>query len=148
MAGGVQFSDELFDTICERIAEGESLVAICKSEGMPSYTSVMNWLAKDEGGKLVEKYARAREAQADYLAYETLDIADDASNDWMKRNGKDDEPGWDLNGEHVQRSRLRIDQRKWMASKLAPKKYGDKLAVGGAEELGPVKMTITWQSNE
>jgi hypothetical protein len=148
MPGGIQFSPELFDTICEDIAGGQSLVAICKSADMPSYTSVMNWLGNatlDAEHKLVEKYARAREAQADYLAYESLDIADDASNDWMERNGKNDAPGWVLNGEHVQRSKLRVDQRRWMAGKLAPKKYGDKLALGGDDQLGPVKITVAWE---
>jgi hypothetical protein len=65
-------------------------------------------------------------------ADEIVDICDDASNDWMERNNGDDkESSWVLNGEHVQRSRLRIDTRKWLLSKLKPEKYGDKLQHGG-----------------
>ena len=65
-------------------------------------------------------------ASADTLFDEMLDIADDARNDWMERNGKDD-AGWEANGEHIQRSKLRLEARKWMAGKLRPKKYGDKI---------------------
>ena len=57
-----------------------------------------------------------------------LDIADDAANDWMEREGENSQ-GWQLNGEHVQRTRLRLDTRKWIAARLAPKKYGDKVDV-------------------
>lgn len=42
----------------------------------------------------------------------------------------------------IQRSKLRVDTRKWLASKMAPKKYGDKVAIGGADDLGPVQ-TVT-----
>ena len=68
----------------------------------------------------------SNEAQADALAEETLEIADDGKNDWMLDNDPDN-PGYKLNGEHVQRSRLRVDARKWFASKVAPKKYGEKV---------------------
>lgn len=119
-----EFSQELFDTICERIADGESLRDICSDEDMPSRQSVFRWLAADE--KLSDQYARAREEQADGIFDEILTIADDARNDWMERRGEED-AGWQANGEHIQRSRLRIDARKWMAGKLRPKVYGDKL---------------------
>jgi hypothetical protein len=79
-----------------------------------------------------EQYARARESQADYYAEEIIQISDDGTNDWMERRSEAEkgagvDTGWVLNGEHVQRSRLRVDARKWYAGKLAPKKYGDKL---------------------
>jgi hypothetical protein len=74
-----------------------------------------------------KQYAHARDAQADTLADEILDIADDATNDWMERkDGEGESIGWQINGDHVRRSQLRIDSRKWLAAKLAPKKYGDK----------------------
>lgn len=127
------FSQELADLICDRIADGESLRAICRSDGMPAPSTVCLWLSQNPG--FSEQYARAREAQADALAEETLEIADDARNDWMERQSDGDKSeGWVLNGEHVQRSRLRIDARKWFASKVAPKKYGDKVQ---AEVSGP-----------
>lgn len=125
-----EFSQELFDRICERIAEGESLRAICGDADMPSTTAVKKWLIKDDGGALVAQYARAREMQADTLFEEVLDIADDARNDWMERRA-DQGTGYELNGEHLQRSRLRVDARKWMAGKLRPKVYGDKVDVSG-----------------
>ena len=122
----VAFTQEIFDTICEEIAKGKSLRSICKRDDMPSTSGVMKWLKNDEHGSLVEQYARARELQADYLADEILDIADNAANDWMEAHGSDD-AAYRINGEHIQRSKLRIDSRKWLAGKLRPKVYGDKL---------------------
>ena len=81
------------------------------------------------------QYARARDAQAEFWAEQLLDVADDGSNDWMERNDPDN-PGWDLNGEAVARSRLRVDTRKWLLSKVLPKKYGDKLEVTGTLQIG------------
>lgn len=121
-----KFTQEVFDRICERIADGESLRAICADEDMPNASTVCRWLAADDGGDLCKQYARSREAQADAIFDEILDIADNAANDWMERNGEDD-VGYRVNGEHIQRSRLRIDARRWMAGKLKPKVYGDKL---------------------
>lgn len=127
------FSQDLFDRICERIAGGESLRSICEDDGMPNTVTVFRWIADNDA--LRNQYARAREAQADALFDEILDIADDARNDWMERRGKDDE-GWIENGEHIQRTRLRIEARKWMAGKMRPKVYGDKLEVSGPGEGG------------
>ncbi|HRP05296.1 MAG TPA: hypothetical protein PLV87_10330, partial [Opitutaceae bacterium] len=59
------------------------------------------------------------------MADEMMEIADDARNDWMERRGEED-AGWQVNGEHIQRSRLRVDTRKWMLSKALPKLYGEK----------------------
>lgn len=88
---------------------------------MPSTQAVLRWLADHEDFRT--QYARAREAQADALAEEILDISDDRDNDYITNDdGKEV-----LNSEHVQRSRLRVDARKWYASKVAPKKYGDKV---------------------
>ncbi len=113
---------ELCASICERIALGESLVKITNDEGMPAQSTVYLWLSQDSA--FSENYARAREVQADSFFDEIVAIADDGTNDWMERHGKED-AGWVANGEHIKRSRLRVDARKWAASKLAPKKYGD-----------------------
>lgn len=81
---------------------------------------------------------RARETQADAIFDEILDIADDGSNDWMeKHDGEGGNIGWRENGEAIQRSRLRIDARKWMAGKLRPKVYGDKVEL---EHSGHLKV--------
>lgn len=118
------FTPELADLICERIANGESLRSICRDDAMPACSSVFKWL--NENKSFSEQYARAREAQADALFDDVLDIADDARNDWMETHAEDS-MGWRVNGENIQRSRLRVDARKWMAGKLAPKKYGEKV---------------------
>ena len=66
----------------------------------------------------------------DYMGDEILDIADDASNDWMERLGEDEKSrGWRENGEAINRSRLRVDARKWLMSKIMPKKYGDHVSL-------------------
>lgn len=117
------FTQETADAICERLANGESLRKICTSDDMPGQSTVFRWLTVHVGFR--EQYAKAREAQADALFDEILDIADDGSNDWMKRNNPDN-PGYAENGEAMARSRLRVDARKWMAGKLRPKVYGDK----------------------
>lgn len=109
--------------ICERLADGESLRAICRDDDMPNKATVFRWLGLHD--EFSDQYARARETQADSLFDDVLEIADDARNDWMERNGDDDQ-GWQANGEHIQRTRLRIDARKWMAGKLRPKVYGEK----------------------
>ena len=119
------YTQEIADTICERLSNGESLRSICSSEEMPSKAAVCRWLAKHESFR--DQYARAREIQADAHFDEMLDIADDAANDWMRREGKDGEGSYAVNGEHIQRSRLRVDARKWVLGKLNPKKYGDKI---------------------
>ena len=128
---------EVADEILERIADGESLRSICREEHMPSKSAVFRWLGLHD--EFRDQYARAREAQADSLFDDVLEIADDARNDWMERNGKDD-VGWALNGEHVQRTRLRIDARKWMAGKLRPKTYGEKIEVDNKHDISdPMK---------
>lgn len=135
----VRFSQELFDIICGEIASGRSLRSICTDEGMPTVSGVMKWLI--EKPEIVEQYTRAREIQAETIFDEMLDIADDASNDWMLSN-KPDSDSWLLNGEHIQRSRLRIDARKWQLSKMIPKKYGDKTDItsnGNTIAVAPIK---------
>jgi hypothetical protein len=122
-------------TICERIANGESLRQILETEGMPASSTVFKWLSDD--ASFSEQYARAREAQADAVFDDILSIADDGRNDWMQRN-YGEETRWVENGEAIRRSQLRIDARKWMAGKLKPKKYGERLDLhhsGGIETM-------------
>lgn len=138
------YTEKVGDTICQALAEGRSLRSICCDEGMPSQHSVFRWLADERYAKFREQYTRARELQADAIFDEILDIADDGSNDWMERQLEGGRVVEVLNAEHVQRSRLRIDSRKWMAGKLRPKKYGDKLDVGiGDTDGNPLQITFT-----
>jgi hypothetical protein len=135
MAGKSTFTQDIADTICERIADGESLRSICADEAMPSTSTVCKWLAAEPS--FSEQYARARELQADALFDEILEIADDGTNDWMERKNADDQSiGWRENGEALRRSQLRVDARKWMAGKLQAKKYGDKLDLNHSGTIG------------
>lgn len=118
------FSQEIADTICERLADGESLRSICQDDGMPNKATVFRWLASKELSNFRDQYALAREAQADTFVDEMVDIADDGSNDWMERKRRDGSLETVFNREHVDRSKLRADVRKWVAVKLLPKKYG------------------------
>jgi hypothetical protein len=133
-------TEELEDEILGRIISGESLNMICKEESKPNITTVLRWLAKDDD--FAARYARAREMQAENLADQMLEIADDGTNDWMaKKDREGNNVGWQLNGEAVARSKLRLEQRRWYAEKLRPKVYGSKVAVGGASDLPPIKTT-------
>ena len=108
---------------------------------MPCVATIFNWMRVHQ--EFLEQYARAKEAQADALAEELLDIADDGSNDWMEVHDRDN-TGWKANGEAIQRSRLRVDTRKWIASKLKPKKYGDKLTQEhSGPDGGPIRAEVT-----
>ena len=132
------YTQELADTICERIADGESLRAICSEDGMPNKSTVFRWLAAHQD--FATKYAHARDVQADLLVDEMTDIADDGSNDWMERRDDEGENiGWRENGEALRRSALRISTRQWIAEKLKPKKYGTKVAVGGDKDMDPIQ---------
>lgn len=115
------FTQELADLICERIAEGESLRKVCLADDMPNKATVFRWLAADKA--FSDQYAHARDAQADVLADEIIDIADDGQNDTYK----DDDGNVRTDQDVIARSRLRVDARKWIASKLKPKVYGDKV---------------------
>lgn len=115
---------ELASAICARLAEGESLRSVCRDESMPCAATVFTWMRVHK--EFLEQYEKAKEESADALVEDMLDIADNARNDWMEQHDEDN-VGYRFNGEHVQRSRLRIDVRKWAASKLKPKKYGEKI---------------------
>lgn len=134
------FTQDIADAICAGLSDARSLRSICLADDMPHQATVCRWLGEKE--RFREQYARAREAQADAIFDEMLDIADDGSNDWMQREREDGSIDEVLNHEHVQRSKLRIDARKWMAGKLAPKKYGDKLQLAG-DGGGPIAIAIT-----
>lgn len=111
------------DTICENLVEGESLRAMCKRNGMPAVSTVCKWLAQQPD--FAKQYARARELQADTLADEILHI----SNTVKKGKRKVTKPTGEeiTEADMTEHRRLQIDARKWLAGKLAPKKYGEKI---------------------
>lgn len=113
------YGDEVVDLICSRLAVGESLNRICKDADMPAMSTVFGWLSKHP--EFLEKYTRAREAQAESHADQLVEIADNP----------------DIDANH---KRIMVDARKWVASKLKPKRYGDKLDL---DHSGNVGLTVT-----
>ena len=118
------YSEEVAQELFSRMANGESVRSICRSEHMPVMSTIMLWVADNKHAGFSERYAKACEARAYYWADEIVDIADDGTNDWMENNDPDN-PGYRQNGEAVNRSRLRVDSRKWLLSKMLPR-YADK----------------------
>lgn len=100
-------TQEMMDTICRRLIEGESLRRICRDPAMPAFSRVAEWLTKDPSFR--EQYSQARQFQAELEAERMQDIADEVAED----------------NAAVQKAKLQIDVRKWNAVKMLPKKYGD-----------------------
>ncbi len=103
---------------------------------MPSMGTVLKWVLDLEG--FAKQYARARSVQADVLAEQTLDIADEDPA-FIFKDVADKDSKIYIDSAAVNHQRLRIDARKWFASKVAPKKYGDKLDV---EHGGDVTVNV------
>lgn len=123
-----EFTQDIADNICSRLASGESLRKICSDESMPSIVSVWRWLNKYPD--FSKQYAQAREAQAEYYADEIVEIADTADKDTANA------------------VRVQVDARKWVASKLRPKKYGElvKHEHGGADGAPiPVSISVSYE---
>jgi len=118
------YTQELADRICEEISHGKSLRTVCVAKDMPNASTVFRWLRTNE--EFCKQYARATEERTEAMAEDILDIADDGTNDWMTitKYGEDVQVP---DNEVLQRSKLRVDTRKWIMSKMKPKKYGDKL---------------------
>ena len=112
---------DAFAEICLQLSLGKSLRAICEATDLPNRGTVLEWMKAY--GDLARQYALAREMQAEFYADEIIEIADNPS-------------------VPHERARLQIDARKWLASKLKPKRYGDKLAhVGGDDTDNPIRYT-------
>lgn len=122
------YTPELIDAICERVADGESMRKICRDEHMPAMTTIFRWLR--ENPEFREQYEAATDMRADSFAEDMLDIAD-IPPQINEKGGVD-------SGD-VAHMRLRIDTRKWIASKLKPKKYGDKIE---QEINGDLSLTV------
>ena len=111
------YTAEIGDAVCKEIAQGRSVNQIERDPGMPNGDTIRRWVDRHEDFR--DKYARAREEQADYYAADIIEIADTE--------------------EDPQRARVRIDARKWVASKLKPKSYGERLQ---AEVSGQVTINV------
>lgn len=153
------YSAEVAEEVCRRLAEGQSLREIARDDGMPSPPTVIRWALGEYPPipDFPERYARARAIGWELMAEDLLDISDNGSNDWMARNDPKN-PGWEANGEHMQRARLRTDNRKWLLAKRLPKKFGDKLElehsgevrnrVISGEPLSPDEWAAKYESRE
>lgn len=126
------YEEGIAKIILRRLAKGETLNAICKTEGMPPHPTVRRW-ALDDVHDFSAKYTRARELGYHAMADELIDIMDDGRNDWMSRQDGDGKETKVVDHEHISRSRLRVEGRKWLLSKALPKIYGDKLALTDAD---------------
>lgn len=112
------YTPEIAELICKRLSEGESLRAICKADDMPSEGTVRDWARANVHG-FSSQYTRARDLGLDALADQVLEIAD----------GDDGDPA---------NKRIRFDARRWYLSKLAPKRYGDRLEVENGGTVGVI----------
>lgn len=125
-----KYSQEMADKICGLISNGMSLRAICNVNGMPARGTVYQWLS--ENIEFQDQYTRARVEQADYFAEEIVEIADSVEADSAA----------------VAKARLQVDARKWAASKLAPKKYGEKTELDVKSSDGSMTPTVRLDAEE
>jgi len=139
MPGGrpSSYTPETAEFICARIASGESMVSICADADMPAQVTVYSWLSKFP--EFAKRYACAREEQAEKYASEIIAIADE--NPTCTVPDPDGGVSVRVDAAAIQRNKLRVDARKWIACKLLPKVYGDKQQISGDPEA-PIGITI------
>jgi hypothetical protein len=130
------YSLEIALEICDRIADGESLVKICSDAKMPKKTAVYEWLLRHK--EFADIYARAREDQADTLADEIHAIADELPQQVVDEKGN----ATRYDSAYVQWQKNRVDARKWVAAKLKPKKYSDRIAHVGDNESDAININV------
>ena len=130
-------TQEMLDEICNGIASGKSARKMCL-EVCINQNTLWSWIASDD--EFAKQYARAKEKCADFYAEQIIEIADDGENDAYL----DEDGNTRTNQDVIARSRLRVDARKWYASKLVPKKYGDKVTnEHTGEDGGDIKHSIS-----
>jgi hypothetical protein len=120
MGRPTDYTSELANAICERLAGGDSLRSICQPEDMPAESTVRHWALENREGFFAQ-YTRARDVGLDCMADRVLADADTATDAAI--------------------GRLKMDARRWYLSKLAPKRYGDKLAIGGDDD-SPLRVIV------
>ena len=123
----IPYDEEIASEVCERLAQGEGLEGICDDPRLPCEMTIRKWMAQQP--LFMEAYARAREQQMEKWSDDVVKIADDASGDYVDRVGKDGVVERVVDPETVQRSKLRIDTRKFLMAKLAATRYGDRVDV-------------------
>ena len=129
MVRPTEYSPEVVDAICDQMVNGKGLLKICADDNMPGRTTIYRWLATNP--EFRKRFAEAREALMDFYAEQILTIAFDESGDVILDQGKDGKTSAVANHAKVQRDRLKVDSLKWTASRLFPKRYGDKMELLG-----------------
>lgn len=129
-----KYTEELADEIVERISTGVTLREICREEGKPHWTTVYDWIRDNQDFAL--RIARARELGHDAIAEECIEIADDSGAELTI----DPKTGAiKIDGEAIQRAKLRIETRLKLLSKWSSGKYADKVAVNhGGQKDNPL----------
>lgn len=135
------YSPAVGKVICEKLALGNSLRAICQESGMPPESTVRTWVVDDVQG-FSAQYARAREMGFDAIAEQALEIADTPL-EGVESTTKDDGRIEEKRGDMLGHRKLQVDARKWLLAKWAPKKYGEKLAIGGDADAPPIRTEST-----
>lgn len=125
------FDSVVAAAICERLAEGEPLRQICRDESMPAWRTVYGWLASNED--FSARFASARELGFDAIAEETLEMIDETP------EREETKFGSKIDGGSVSWQKNRVEQRMKLLAKWSPKRYGDKMAIGGADDLPAIK---------
>lgn len=136
---------ELADIICERIASGDSMRSVARDLTMPAMTTLFRWLREDE--EFRKQYEIAKVESADAWADDIVDIPDNQTGipliiDGLPQTDPDGKPLMIIDSVAVAHARLRVDSRKWAASKLKPKKYGDKLQTDHTSSDGSMTPTF------
>ncbi|KTD18725.1 Uncharacterised protein [Legionella lansingensis] len=132
------YTPELAKEICDTIASNSAGVKrLCKENpDWPSHNTIYRWLANFP--EFRDQYAQAKKCQIDLLVDEILEIADDSSNDYLVY----EQGNVSCNSEWIARSRLRIDTRKWLASKLVPKVYGTLKQIDNPPPLSVIERLL------
>lgn len=143
MARPNEYDEAIFSELLNRLSSGETLSGICSEDKYPDASTIRRWVV-DDLHSCSARYTRAREEQIHAMIDETISISDDTSRDTIEKELPSGQTIEIANTEWIQRSRLRVDTRKWLASKIVPKIYGEKIqqevtgANGGA-------LVISWE---
>jgi len=114
---------DIVNRICQHISENKSsLREALKLEGMPDSVTFYKWI--DEDSEKLKQYVRACEERADAIFEDIIEISEDREGRYQDEDGN-----LRIDSGTVQNKRLEIDTKKWVLSKMNPKKYGDKLDV-------------------
>jgi hypothetical protein len=132
---GDTFTQAAFDEVIARLSMGEPLAAICRDEHMPAVRTFHDW--KERTPELAARFARARDDGFDQIALQALEIADTPVETIIERSTAQ---GVETTRQDALGHRkLQIETRLKLLAKWDPRRYGDKLAIGGAEDLPPVQ---------